>query len=69
MMMVLDDAAPVNLGSPPATNETRADNLRELALGIEDALKRGRPNVQMNRPLARIVTRALWDLADRVELD
>lgn len=64
--------APAQVGAfpiPPSTAERDAESLRNMALGIEEALKRGKPNVSMNRPMAHYVVRALWDLADRVELD
>lgn len=40
---------------------------RQLALGMEEALKGG--GVSLEKQLAIIVTNALWELADRIELE
>lgn len=46
------------------------DELRRVALGIEEALAKGSPlGVTITRPATRTVIRALWDLADRFDLD
>jgi hypothetical protein len=53
---------------PVQNDEQQADNLRSLALDIEGALAKDHRGVSMTPPVARLVSRALFDLADRVEL-
>jgi hypothetical protein len=43
--------------------------LRDLAFRIEDALDKKLKGISIDRPQALIVRRALFDLADRVELE
>lgn len=53
---------------PHSDDEQKADHLRSLALDIEGALDKDKRGVSMTPPVARIISRALFDLADRVDL-
>lgn len=53
---------------PQQDDTQQADNLRSLALDIEGALDKDKRGVSMTPPVARLVSRALLDLADRVDL-
>lgn len=48
---------------------TIAGAYRHIAMGMEEALEKNSGGVSLEKPLAMIVTKALWDFADRVELD
>lgn len=69
-MNQIKPAAPdrIQWNAQPASVEQQADNLRTLALDIEGALEKDKRGVSMTLPVARMVCRALFDLADRVEL-
>jgi hypothetical protein len=54
---------------PGPSNEQRADQLRSLALLIEEALAKRKGGVSLDAPSATAVKHALMDLADRVDLD
>lgn len=45
------------------------DALRHMAMGIEEALERDTRGVSLEKSIVKYVTRALWDYADRIELD
>ena len=49
--------------------DQRADYLRSLAMGIEEAVQKDGNGVSLDRAQAHTVTRALWDFADRLELN
>lgn len=54
---------------PAPSNEQRADQMRSLALVIEEALAKHKGGVSLDVPTATMVKHSLMDLADRVELD
>jgi hypothetical protein len=54
---------------PGPSNEQRADQLRTLALVIEEALEKRKGGVSFDVPTSNMIKHSLMDLADRVELD
>jgi hypothetical protein len=49
-----------------ATHDVSSDSLRQIAMDIEDALERECGCI-VDRALARLLSRALWDFADEKE--
>lgn len=54
---------------PLMPSEMKSDNVRSLAMGIEDAISKDKGGISMETPVAKVVVALLWDLADRVDLD
>lgn len=67
---ILDRVQMESDGAPPReVIEHSSENLRYLAMYVEDGFKKGAEEMKLPRPQGRVIIRALWDLADRVELD
>jgi hypothetical protein len=52
---------------PPSESEGQADRYRNLAMGIEEALKKNGRGVSLNKPTALSMSRALWNAADSLD--
>lgn len=52
-----------------AAGEIRIAEMRRIAFAIEDALEKTPKGVSVERPIALFIKHALFDFADRTELD
>lgn len=52
-----------------AAGEIRVAEMRRIAFAIEDALEKTPRGVSIERPIALFIKHALFDYADRAELD
>lgn len=64
MLTPVDDATQARVG---AATTYCAGKLRDLALGIEDALDKNQGDIIITRPHAALIYRAMMDHADLME--